>query len=64
LEVEHEVAQTAQVILAGSPGVVTQGHVVIHTFEGFIKSNYAGGAPSGLFLVVVIMISLIVKQKT
>ena len=60
---EHEVAQTAQVVLASCPGIVAKGHVVVHAFEGFIENAYAGGAPGGLFLVVVIMIGLIVKQK-
>ena len=64
LEVEHEVAQAEQVVLAGCPGVVAQGHMVVYAFQSFIESAYAGGAPGGLFLVVVIMISLIVKQKT
>ena len=64
LEVEHEIAKTSQVVLAGSPGVIAKGHMVVHPFEGFIKSSYAGSAPGGLFLVVVIMVDLIVKQKT
>ncbi len=50
--------------MASCPGIVTEGHMVVHAFEGFIKSDYAGGVPGGLFLAVVIMIGLIVKQKT
>jgi len=37
--------------------------MIVHAFQGFIKSGYASGAPGGLFLAVVIMIDLIVKQK-
>lgn len=52
VEVEHQAAYATQVVLAGSPCIIGQCHMVVHPLEGLIQVAYARGLPCP-FLVII-----------